>query len=210
MRAKEKFFSVGDQPLEILGEFEYLVRVLDKSSNDWSALYANLAKARKCWGRFGRILGREGADVHTSGLFYHAVVQTLLLYGSIKLVLTVPMLAALEGFHMGYAREIMLIHPRRLERGRWSNMDSACVLPAVGLQTVDTLHKEAANHSDRVSGHKAILDRYWQREEPVGGGWPRVRWWDLAVPPFWKDSDWQGGSRGGWDRSCCGESNSEE
>ena len=63
-RAKETFFSVGDQPLEILGEFEYLVRVLDKSSSDWPALYANLAKARKCWGCFGRILGREGACSH--------------------------------------------------------------------------------------------------------------------------------------------------
>ena len=127
-----------------------MVRVLDKSSNDWSALYANLAKARKCWGRFGRILGREGVDVHTSGLFYHAMVQTLLLYGSVALVLTLPMLATLEGVHMGYAREITLIHPRRLEGGRW-----AYVLPSVGLLTADTLHGEAENHSDRVSGQEA-------------------------------------------------------
>ena len=82
---------MGDQPLEILGEFEYLVRVLDKSSNDWPALYANLAKSRKCWGRFGRIMGKEGADVRTSGLFYHAVVQNLLLYGLVTFLFTVPM-----------------------------------------------------------------------------------------------------------------------
>ena len=50
-------------------------------SNYCPSLNTNLAEARKCWGRFGGGLGREGADVITSDLLYCTLVQVILLYG---------------------------------------------------------------------------------------------------------------------------------
>ena len=71
---EETVFRVSDHPLEAVGTLKNLVRVLAKSNDDWPALHSNLAKAEKCGGRFGRILGKEGADMWTSGLFCRAVV----------------------------------------------------------------------------------------------------------------------------------------
>ena len=36
--AEETIFKVGDQPLEVVGEFKYMGRVLEKSYDDWPAL----------------------------------------------------------------------------------------------------------------------------------------------------------------------------
>ena len=39
------------------------------------------SKARKVWRTFGKILGRDRADVRTSVMFYKAVFQDVILYG---------------------------------------------------------------------------------------------------------------------------------
>ena len=39
--------------------FNYLGRVMTAVDDDWPAVAGNLAKARRSWGRLGRILGRE-------------------------------------------------------------------------------------------------------------------------------------------------------
>ena len=56
--------------MDVVGGFKYLRRVLKNSDYDWNAFYVNLAKVRKCWVCFRKILGREGAYVRTSGMFY--------------------------------------------------------------------------------------------------------------------------------------------
>ena len=43
---------------------------MDKSDDNWPILYSNLVSLRKFWGHLRKILGREGADVNTSGMFY--------------------------------------------------------------------------------------------------------------------------------------------
>ena len=86
--------------MEVVGKFKYLCRMLDTSENSWPAFYSNLAKARRFWG----ITGREVRDVRTSGLFCRTEVQDILFYGLETGVLTAPMLAALEGTHVGFAR----------------------------------------------------------------------------------------------------------
>ena len=104
---------VRDQPLDLVGEFKYLGKMLDKSENDWLELYSNLSKAscsedalEEFWG------GREGADVRKSALLYHAVVQAILLYGSETWVLTEPMLVTLEGVHMKFIINIAQMPPK--------------------------------------------------------------------------------------------------
>ena len=91
---------MGDQPFEEVGEFKYLGRVLE------SALYKNLEKTSKCWKQSRRILEKGVAYVKTSGILYRVVVQAILLYGSEKWVLTVPMLTNLGGENMGVSKGI--------------------------------------------------------------------------------------------------------
>jgi hypothetical protein len=67
---------------------------------------ANLCKARKSWARISCILARDGATPRVSGMFYKAVVQSILLFGSETWVMTNPMLKALESFHRRVARWI--------------------------------------------------------------------------------------------------------
>ena len=53
-----------------------------------------------------RVLCRDGASPRISGMFYKAVVQSVLLYGSESCVLTDSLIHKLEAFHHGVARRI--------------------------------------------------------------------------------------------------------
>ena len=52
------------------------------SDDDWVELVGNLSKARKKWAQLSRILGNEGANPQVLGMFFKAVVQVVLLFGS--------------------------------------------------------------------------------------------------------------------------------
>ena len=56
--------------------------------DNWPAVAGMLIKARKSWMQMTRILVREGAYPRISGLFFNAVVQAVLLFGSETWVLT--------------------------------------------------------------------------------------------------------------------------
>ena len=65
-----------------VAEFKYFGRVLNASDDNWSEVMGNLRKARKWWSHMLMILGRERVDPRTSGIFYKAVVQAILLFGA--------------------------------------------------------------------------------------------------------------------------------
>ena len=81
-RAREVVFTVQGTQLEAVSEFRYLGRPFSSTDDDWPAVYQNLSKARKQWARIARVLSRTGASPRTSSMFYQAVVQSVLLYGS--------------------------------------------------------------------------------------------------------------------------------
>ena len=56
--AERAFEAYGGQ-LESVSRFTYLGRAMTAGDDDWPAVAGNLAKARRSWGRLGRILGRE-------------------------------------------------------------------------------------------------------------------------------------------------------
>ena len=49
---------------------------------DWTTVVRNIRQAWKNWALLMQFLEREGANVQTPGMFYVAVVQAVLLYGS--------------------------------------------------------------------------------------------------------------------------------
>eukprot|EP00978_Attheya_sp_CCMP212_P011353 scaffold28024_cov58-Attheya_sp.AAC.1 len=81
-------------------------------------VHEHLCKARKSWARISHILARGGVTPRVPGMFYKAVVQSILLFGSETWVVTKPMLQALEGFYHRVARrtegEHMVTHHERL------------------------------------------------------------------------------------------------
>lgn len=98
-KACEVVFTACGQPLESIDTFKYLGHFLSSMDSDWPALYENMAKAWQHWARVSIILARDGASPWVSGMFYKAIVQAVLLYGSETWVITQPMMKALEGFH---------------------------------------------------------------------------------------------------------------
>ena len=68
-------------PLKVVSSFKYLGMVLSESYNNCLAVICNLRIARQKWERLSWLLGREGSYERTSGMFYIAVVQSVLLYG---------------------------------------------------------------------------------------------------------------------------------
>ncbi len=78
--------------------FKYLGWFLAYDDNDTQAMQGNLKKARKSWGLVSRILRAENVSPKVCGVFYKAIVQAVLLFGSETWKLSPLSLKRLEGF----------------------------------------------------------------------------------------------------------------
>ena len=99
-RAQQRTFSLGTDPLKAVPRFKYLGRWITQDDDDAMAVRAQLIKARKVWAGIGKILSWEQVSPRTSGKFYMAIVQSVLLYGSESWCIVPALLARLEGFHI--------------------------------------------------------------------------------------------------------------
>jgi hypothetical protein len=88
LRAFRQTFQIRDQPIETVTSFRYLGCILTSIDSDWTTARENLQKAQRRWTLISRVLTRESASPRISAMFYKATIQTLLLYGSEKWVLT--------------------------------------------------------------------------------------------------------------------------
>ena len=102
----ERAFKAYGVPIESVTEFKDLGKILTATDDDWPAVVENLGKARRSWGRFSQVLGREGADPKVSWVFYIAVTQAVLLFGLETWVLTPRMEKALDSFQSRITRKI--------------------------------------------------------------------------------------------------------
>jgi hypothetical protein len=85
---KELWYTIGDAVLESVDQFCYLGRPMLANDDDIGAIQHNITKARRKWQMLSQILSREGAKPKVIGIFYRAVIQLVLLYGSETWVLT--------------------------------------------------------------------------------------------------------------------------
>ena len=83
-----------------------------------------------------RALTREGASPWVPGMFYKAVVQTVLLYGSETWVQTDSMDQVLAGFHNRAARRLAGMYPK-LINGQWEQPPVVEALEAASLLPMD-------------------------------------------------------------------------
>ena len=105
-KAREVTFTVYGQELRSVDTFKYLGRPMSSADGDSAAVFRNISLARKKWGMCMRILARDDATPRISGMFYKAIVQTVLLFSSETWVVTPTLLQQLESFHHAVARRI--------------------------------------------------------------------------------------------------------
>jgi hypothetical protein len=82
------------------------------------------------------VLRAENASPKVCGVFYKAVVQALLLFGSETWKLSPASLKSLEGFHIRDARRMAGMQPTRDPDGTWTYPSSKDVPKAVELKTI--------------------------------------------------------------------------
>ena len=99
--------------------FNYLGQLLYQLDDNFPAVLKNIRKARKVWGRLGKLLRCEGADIIVSEKFYRAVVQAVLLVGAETWFMTVAMSQKLKGVHVGFLRQVTGKKTRRLGDNYW-------------------------------------------------------------------------------------------
>ena len=110
-----KSFTAYGEDLERVEVFKYLERLLAYDDNNSQAIRSNLKKARKSWAQVSRMLRAENAAPEVCGVFYKAIVQAVLLFGSETWKLSPLNLKSLEGFHIRAARRMagMQMQPAR-------------------------------------------------------------------------------------------------
>ncbi|EJK73704.1 hypothetical protein THAOC_04657 [Thalassiosira oceanica] len=80
VHALEVEFTVYGETLERMEVFKYLGRLMAMDEKDMHAVQHNLKKARGVWRRFSILLRSEKLPARVCGMFYKAVIQSVLLY----------------------------------------------------------------------------------------------------------------------------------
>jgi hypothetical protein len=135
--ALARTFTAYGEDLKRVEVFKYLGRLLAYDDNNSQAMRANLKKARKSWARVSRVLRAENASLKVCGVFYKAVVQAVLLFGSEMWKLSPLSLKSLEGFHIRAAGCMMGMQPAKNPDGTWKYPSSKDVLMMVGLKMIN-------------------------------------------------------------------------
>ena len=102
----ERAFQAYGRPLATVTLLKYLRQVMAMAYDNWTVVVGTLWKAQKIWAQMGRILVWEGAFPRVLGVFFKAVVQAVLLFGSETWVLTPRMGRDLGSFQNRVARRI--------------------------------------------------------------------------------------------------------
>ena len=163
------------------------------NNSDWPSLYHNLKKAQQRWGMVSKVLDKEGASMRCRGLFYKAVVQSVLLYGCETWVVTDSMVKVLEGFHHRVARRITGRMARRLPSGEWHYPSFKKALRKAGLWSMrEYIRRRQARVAEYIAT-RPIYDLCM--DAPVLPGSNRVqRWWQQNFEPVEEETDGSDGS----------------
>jgi hypothetical protein len=181
IRAFRRTFQIRDQPIETVTTFKYLGRILTSRDNDWEAAYRNLKKAKQRWATISRILARESASPRISALFYKAVIQTVLLYGSETWVISGEILQLLTSFHHGIARRLTGRFPRPIaESDEWFYPSIRETRHLAGLITMDEYLRRRRGYLELYAQQLQLLiecKQSLQRENPTR----RTFWWNQPL-----------------------------
>jgi hypothetical protein len=81
-------------------EFKYQIRIIINTDDDSPAVEQQLNKARKTWGRIGKIVRKKSnSNPKVLVTFYKGIVQRILLYGSESWAINKGIMSKLNIFH---------------------------------------------------------------------------------------------------------------
>jgi len=129
-------FHIANTQLEEARVFKYLGKPTPSYCTDITAVLYNITKARRKWTMLRRIIAAQFLPPTIASIFYKAVVQSVLLYGSETWVLTKRILDTLEAFHHRIARQITGTHIFRTRQGVWNYPAPQETLRKAGLFTM--------------------------------------------------------------------------
>ena len=170
-------FTASGEVLEQVNSFKYLGRPLSAFDSDWPALHRNMTRARRQWAMISRVLTREGANPRVSGMFYKAVVQSVLLYGSETWVRTQSMDQMLAGFHHRAARRLAGMYPKLID-GQWEYPPVAEALEAASLHPMDVYLARRRAGLLALIGARPVYDLCRNTERLPGTPTQTSVWWD--------------------------------
>ena len=115
----ERAYQAYRGPLETVTLFKYSGQVMTMGDDDCLAVMIKLKNLRKSRAQLMRILVREGVNLRVSGMFFKAVVQVVLLFGSETWVMTPCMEWDLGILQHRVVQRITGRQPGRHEEGGW-------------------------------------------------------------------------------------------
>ena len=141
-----------EERVENLTTFQYLVRTLYQTEDDWPSVQRNIMCASLVWGRPRKLIQWEGADPRVAEMFYRAVVQAIILYESETWVLLAAMERKVEGTHTGFLRQITDKQTRRFGDGTWETPRAEGVQEEAVMQSAMTyIGRRQANAAQWVA-----------------------------------------------------------
>jgi hypothetical protein len=177
-RAQAVSFQACNTPLDKVDTFKYLGRYFTSTDSDWPTLYKNLQKARAKWAIIAKVLVRDNATPRVSGMFYKAVVQAILLYGSESWVITPAMIKVLDSFHHRVARRITGRMPRRIN-GIWHYPPIAPTLEEAGLYTMKEYIERCRNTIAQYVATRPLHQLTQEASRKRGSPHNKVFWWEV-------------------------------
>ena len=182
-RALEVEFTAYGEPLEQVDVFKYLGRLLAMDDNDMQAVRHNLRKARGVWKRFSVLLRRENLPPRVCGMFYKAVVQSVLLYGSETWTLSASSMKCLEGFHYLAACRMARVNRPRRARGdgtSWTYPSKDAVFDEVGLFPIAHYIRVRRQAVAAYIVNRPIFKQCKDAERRPGSR-PHLFWWEQPI-----------------------------
>jgi hypothetical protein len=140
-----------------------------------------MKKARAIWARVGQVLTAENTPPKVSAMFYKAIVQSVLLYGSKTWNLTTTALAQHEGFHIREAYQMAEKHnPKKGPHHKWVYPLSSNALQECGMDTIshyiDVRRATIIRYMVDRPIYKACRRGEWRRGLP-----PQQWWWEQKM-----------------------------
>ena len=179
-----KFYAYG-QELERVELFKYLGKLTSNDDKDIQAIRNNLKKARRTWARMSNVCRSENVPPKTAAIFYQAVIQSVLLFGSEAWCLTETTLKELRGFHITAAYRMAKVHrPRKDEDGVWTYPSSKDVLKEVGLLTIDEYIERRRNKVAEYASTRPVLELCLNERRRRGTTRREKFWWEQLPQAF--------------------------
>jgi hypothetical protein len=179
-------FTIHGDVLERVEVYKYLGQMMAQNNNDTQAVRAQLRKACATWAWVGKVLWGENMSPTVAPKFYLAVVQAILLYGSKTWVISLQIMARLEGFHIRAAWRMAQTHkPWWGLWKEWIYPKSEDVLRECGMKSIAEYIQIRRQRIAVYNATRPFLQECRQGEQQRGAV-PHRCWWeqpmDLNVP----------------------------